>query len=220
MSIEFYYMSESPPCRTVEMVAGIAGVKLNLHHINLAEGEHLTEPFAKLNPAKKIPFIVDGDLKIGESRAIAAYISNKYLPVNNTLYPHDPVLRAKVDEALWFEGCSLYQSASLFLKPKLYGAKELDAEAEKSFCNNLKLLDDRLIANGDKYKYLLGNDITIADISIAAGMTFVEACDYDISKFEAVSSYLNKLKEDIPNYDEINGKAVENMRGFIKSRQG
>lgn len=217
MSIDFYYMPESPPCRLVEMVASMAGVKLNLHYINLPKGEHLSEEYAKMNPSKKIPFIIDGDVKIGESRAIAAYICNKYLPDNNTLYPRDPQKRAKVDELLWFEGTSLFQSVSLYVRPLIFGSGQLNQEDEVLLRKNLKLLDERLIASKGS-KYPLG-DITIADLAIVAGMSVVEACELDITEFKAVIEYLQQLKTDIPRYHEINDTAIENMKNFFKSKR-
>lgn len=42
-SIEIYYMSLSPFCRAVEMVANMASVSLNKHHLKLLEKEHMKE---------------------------------------------------------------------------------------------------------------------------------------------------------------------------------
>lgn len=218
-SVEFYYMAESPPCRTVEMVASAVGVSLNKHSINLFMKEQLKEDFVKLNPLHKVPFIVDGDLKLGESRAIAAYLANKYAPSNDALYPKDPVQRALVDELLNLDASLLSQAASKLLRPKLFGqVKELDAEDDKAYQAILKYFDERLQNNGGK-KFMLGDNITIADISLAASFTFPEACEYDFSSFKYLSAYLSDLKSAIPDYGLINDKAVENMKNFIKSKQ-
>jgi len=68
-------------------------------------------------------------------------------------------------------------------------------------------------------KYFLGNDLTIADISLAASFTFPEACAYDLSEFKALNSYIDRLKTSIPGYADINDKPVENFKNFFKSNQ-
>lgn len=180
-------------------------------------GEHLSGEYAKINPAKKVPFMIDGDVKIGESRAIAAYLCNKYMPDDNTLYPRDPHKRAKVDELLWFEGTSLFQSVSRYIRPLIYVPGKLILEDEGVLRKNLSLLNERLAASKEG-KYPLG-DITIADIAIAASMTCIEACELDISEFKALNNYLEHLKSDIPKYHEINDKPTENMKNFMNSNR-
>lgn len=49
MTIDFYYMSLSPPCRVVQMAAEALGVDLNLKLTNLVTGDHLTPEFIKVN---------------------------------------------------------------------------------------------------------------------------------------------------------------------------
>ena len=39
---------------------------------------------------------------MNESHAIAAYLANKYSN-NNGIYPEDPVIRAKVDQMMYFD---------------------------------------------------------------------------------------------------------------------
>ena len=187
-SIKFYYMPESPPCRTVEMVAKIAGVDLDRQLVNLSAKDHLKEEYLKINPMHKIPFIIDGELKINESRAIAAYLADKYMPSDNTLFSKDPVERARVNELLYIDASALYPAASRLLRPLLFGhSKELDPEANAAFRDVLTYLDARL-QNSGSMKYFIGNDLTIADISFAASFTFPEACAYDLSEFKTLSS--------------------------------
>jgi hypothetical protein len=48
MTIDFYYMPASGPCRTVLLAAKAIGVDLNLKLINLMAGEHLKPEFLKV----------------------------------------------------------------------------------------------------------------------------------------------------------------------------
>ena len=46
--------------------------------VNLAAGEQGRPEFLKINPAGKIPVLVDGDLVLTESVAIVLYLAEKY----------------------------------------------------------------------------------------------------------------------------------------------
>ena len=62
----------------------------------------------QINPAKKVPAIVDQGFPVWESRAIMQYLCNKYAP-NSPLYPKDIQKRAVVDSLLYFD-TTYYQS--------------------------------------------------------------------------------------------------------------
>jgi len=72
-------------------------------------GETQTAEYTELNPRQKIPLLRDGDFKIAESPAIAAYLSNTYGTRENALIPTNPR-----ELATWLEWC-------------FYVATELDA---------------------------------------------------------------------------------------------
>ena len=54
------------------------GVDFEPIRINLLAGEHQRPEFLKINPAGKIPVLVDGDLVLTESVAIVLYLADKY----------------------------------------------------------------------------------------------------------------------------------------------
>lgn len=109
MPVDLYYMSLSAPCRAVVLVAKVAGVELNLKTINLLEGEHMKPEFLKINPQHTVPTIDDGGFVLTESRAICAYLVNKYAK-NDKLYSKLPKERAVVDQRLYFDMGVFYSS--------------------------------------------------------------------------------------------------------------
>src|ERR1700731_2320465 len=62
--------------------------------VNLVAGEHRQPAFLKINPAGKVPALVDGDLVLTESVAIVLYLADKY--PEKKLVPADPEQRAQL----------------------------------------------------------------------------------------------------------------------------
>lgn len=219
-TVDIYFMPESPPCRSVEMVANMIGVKLNKHYINLFTKDHLKDEYVKLNPRHKIPFMVDGDLKINESRAMMTYLVNRYSPQDKSLYPEDPVERAKVDELLYYDIGTLFPSAGKLLRHRLFGDvnANLDAEDEKVFKENLQYLDKRLADNGGR-KFMLGDTLTLADIALTTSLNFSIACGYELKEFKNLVKFLECAKTNIPDYSKINDEPIANTMKFIESRR-
>lgn len=56
------------------------GVEYNLEWVDIQKGEQKQDAFLAKNPMGKIPTIVDGDLVVTESAAIAMYLADRYAP--------------------------------------------------------------------------------------------------------------------------------------------
>jgi glutathione S-transferase len=70
------------------------GVDFEFEVVNLIAGDHQRPDFLRLNPAGKVPVLVDGDLVISESAAIVLYLAEKY--PEKKLLPSDLRTRAQV----------------------------------------------------------------------------------------------------------------------------
>lgn len=215
-AVEIYQMPESPPCQTVALVTSLLDVPLKLHKVSLFHGEHLSEEYTKLNPAHKVPFLVDGDLKLGESRAIISYLVNKY-GKDSPLYPRDPVARARVDELLFFDASGLYPALSQLYRPLLMEGKPLDPLKLEEVHKTYQLVEDRLIANGDK-KFLTGDNLTIGDISLTVSINFGQACGVETAKFKNLVAYTDRVKATIPKFHELTDEPIENMKKYVASK--
>jgi glutathione S-transferase len=118
-----YFAPGSPPARACLLLARYLELDIEVKNVNLVAGEQHGEEFAKLNPQKKVPVLVDGDFVVSESRAILAYLVNSRKP-GSSLYPVDPKQRAVIDQQLYYDATVVFPGlASIVVR--LVGVEKL-----------------------------------------------------------------------------------------------
>jgi glutathione S-transferase len=83
------------------------GVDFEPIRVNLLAGEHRRPEFLEINPAGRIPVLVDGDLVLTESVAIVLYLAEKYS--DKGLLPAGFKERGQVNRWLLFAATELEQ---------------------------------------------------------------------------------------------------------------
>lgn len=83
------------------------GIPFEAVRVNLPTGEHRRPEFLRINPAGRIPVLVDGDLVVRESVAIVVYLAEKY--PEKRLLPTDARSRAEANQWLLFTATELEQ---------------------------------------------------------------------------------------------------------------
>src|SRR3954464_12270347 len=76
-AMKFYY---NPQSRAVvaKWMLDECGAKLEIVLVDLQKREHKTPEFLKINPAGKIPALVDGEARLFENAAICLYLADEY----------------------------------------------------------------------------------------------------------------------------------------------
>jgi len=148
------------------------------------------------------------------SRAIMAYLVNKYSP-GHSLYPSDPQKRAQVDRLLNFDMNTLTPAQRAVHRPMIFELKSLEPEIEKAYKEKLAILETIMGTN----KYLAGDTLTLADLSIFAVLSMTEVVSYDLSGFEKVKSWMDRLKGELPDYEEINGKPLRGFKAWFEAKK-
>ena len=154
--IQFYGAPMSSAGRTHLMLEEV-GVPYEFHRVNLRD-EAARAEFLKLNPAGKIPYLVDGDFKLIESCAINFYLAEKYKP---ELMPTDLHERTRVYQ--WsFWALTNVQPDAIVVMFSMMRPNEAhgDIAAKKAHCQRLL---DYLESSLDGY--LVGKRFTVADIN-------------------------------------------------------
>jgi len=204
-SITIYGMKISPRVRLVLMTCEVLGIQYEIKNVSIEDGEHKSREYLKINPQHNIPALVDGDLTLNESHAIAAYLANKY-SADNTIYPTDPTIRAKVDQMMYFDTNLLSKTFGEIVYRLLYGKTiQIDLEKMERLHEILRWVSEFIEVTG----YVAGTEtMSIADLCITATLSTLCASnlieDFD-SRYPKLFSYTQKMKSEIPNYEKADG---------------
>ncbi|KAJ6647487.1 Glutathione S-transferase 1, isoform C [Pseudolycoriella hygida] len=209
MTIDFYYLPGSAPCRAVLMAAKAVGVELNLKLVDLMSGEQLKPEFLKINPQHTIPTLVDGDLSLWESRAIIAYLVEKY-GKTDSLYPKDAAKRALVNQRMYFDMGTLYDRFATYYYPQIFAKAPANPENFKKMEEAVGFLNTFL----EGQTYAAGDSLTLADITLVATISSYDLAGFDLSKYPNVAKWYSNCKATVPGYD-INEAGLAEFKKFF-----
>ncbi|CAK9298037.1 unnamed protein product [Gordionus sp. m RMFG-2023] len=166
-------MSRTQQCagRAVWMTAKALNMPLEIVAIDLEKGEQNTPEYKKINPLHTVPTIDDNGFIICESRAIMKYLANK---CGDPLYPKDAKKRALVDSRLDFDIGKFWPALKEYAYPQVMHNKPSNPEREKDMKEALDNLELLL----SQSKYIAGDQMTIADISIFSWIDVMKKLPY------------------------------------------
>lgn len=183
----------SPPTRVLRVMwmMNELGLEYELVPISPAAGGTRTPEYLRLNPAAKVPVLVDGDLVLTESAAIVLYLAEKY--PEKGLLPKDLAQRAEVYRWILFAMTELEQplwriARHSFIYPE---DKRLPAEIElarRDFVAMAKLLDAHLAGR----EYIAGDRMSAADCVTAYLMDWANELDL-LEGLPNLVAYLDRM---------------------------
>ncbi|CAO1428690.1 unnamed protein product [Diamesa tonsa] len=210
--LTFYYTITSPPARGCLMLIRNLGLAVNLESLDFQKGEHLQEAFLKINPLHQVPVLVDGDFTVTESKAILAYLVNSRKP-GSSMYPSDPKLRAVIDQRMYYDATVVFPTVLGVIRPIIYdGVKTMSKEGVDKMIGVLNVLDGFL----SNSKYLAGDNVTIADLSLLGTISTLANLGYNLEQHKSLGSWYESCKS-IIGFEENDGGAAR-LAGFIKSK--
>ncbi|MPV66068.1 glutathione S-transferase family protein [Burkholderia sp. BE17] len=159
--------------------------------VNLLAGEHKRPEFLRINPAGKVPVLVDGDRVIPESAAIVLYLADKY--PEKALLPVDPALRAQAYRWVMFAVTELEQplwriTRHTFLYPPEKRSPADIELAREDFATMAAILDKHL----EGREFIVGDTLTVADCVTAYLIDWASECNL-IEPFPQLRAYLERL---------------------------
>ena len=221
MPAKLYILDVSNTSRPIRAL--IAEFKLPIEEVALDfyKGEHAKEPYTQLNPNALVPTLDDDGFILTESSAIMKYLADKF---NLPVYPKGLKERAKVNELMdWFNTGFYRDYAYNVVYPQIYAHhKRPDDETQKGTIEWgkaqtqkwLKVLNDHWL--GKKNKYLLGDQLTIADIF---GYSLLSAGMVTRDEFKAYPNVDRWVKEveKLPSWAKVNA-ALAGFRDYVKDQ--
>ena len=170
------------------------GLDYKSEPIQSRSGETQTDAYGALNPRRKIPFLQDGALALGESAAIVAYLAEKYRPAGKVLSP-----TAIDDRARYFEWqsfiCMELDATSLYVLrrheylPETYGAAPAAVSGARAYFTRMINASSNVF--DDDRACLLGDNFSGVDILM---MTVLDwAVRYDLPLPDAYASYRERI---------------------------
>lgn len=167
------------------------GAEFEFIPVDLTAGEGQTPEFLRLNPAGKLPVLVDGDLILTESAAIVLYLAEKY--PGHGLLPSDLATRAQVYRWALFAMTELEQplwrmARHTFLYPE---DKRLPADidlAREDFRDMAAVLDRHM----EGRTYIVGDTVTAADCVTAYLMDWANEEDL-LGDFPRLRAYMDRM---------------------------
>jgi glutathione S-transferase len=174
-----------PPTRSIRALWLLRELDLDFEYIQVdpMKGELSRPEFLAVNPAGKLPVLVDDDLVLSESIAIVLYLAEKYQ--QKEFLPADLRARAEVYRWLLFTATELEQPIWRIAR-HTHGysiEKRLPAEinnASQDFLDMAAVMEKHL----ETHPVLVGENVTVAD--------FVAAYTLDMAS-------MVHLLEDLPN---------------------
>ena len=194
--MKLYVFPPSPNARKVLATAHHLGLPFEMQMVDLVKGEQRKPEYLKLNPNGRMPTMVDGDFVLWESNAIMQYMAGK--KGANGLWPADERKRLDISRwqfwelAHWTPACGTYIFEYL-VKGILGGGGPDPAkvkEGEEKFHRCAAVLDGHLATR----EWLVGDGVTLADISVGVFLAFAERCNFPVEKYGHIRNWYDRLE--------------------------
>jgi glutathione S-transferase len=159
--------------------------------VNLLAGEHRRPEFLKINPAGKLPVLVDGDLVLTESVAIVLYLADKY--ASKGLIPTDLKERAQLNRWLLFAATELEQPLWRIARhTMLYPEDRRLPEDVILAGEDFKAMAAVLEAHVHGQQFVLGDTVTVADFVMAYTLDWANE-DRLMDGFPRLLAYMKRM---------------------------
>lgn len=184
---------EFPPTRSIRVRWTLQelAVEFEAVTVNMLAGEHRSPAFLKVNPAGKLPALVDGDLVLTESVAIVLYLAEKYR--DKGLLPNDLGQRAHLYRWILFAATELEQPLWRIARhTNLYPQeRRLPAEvtlAREDFKPMAAVLEEHLKGK----QFVVGDKVSVADFVLAYTLDWANEIQL-LDGFPGLKAYMERM---------------------------
>lgn len=189
-----YGSSISPFVRKVLAFAAEKGVELELQRVGIGDPN---PDFQAASPFRKMPALRDGDYCLSDSSAIVHYLDAKF--PEPALIPADPQERGKV---VWYDefadtvlfDCGRKIFFNRIVAPRFLKREGDEAAAEAAERKELPpLLDYLEQVVPDAEGYLVGRQLTLADIAVASPFANFGHVGISLDAYPRTRAYVERM---------------------------
>ena len=192
MTLRIYGDTKSGNCLKVKWTAQRLGLAFDWVEIDILKAQSRTADFLALNPAGQVPAVVLEDGRaLAQSNAILLHLAE-----GSALIPADPFERAKMFEWLFWEQYSHepYVAVARFQMAYLGKPREdLDPKLVERGAAALARLEQQLALT----PYLVGAQLTLADIALVAYTRVAHEGGFDLSHYPAITAWIGRVETDL-----------------------
>jgi glutathione S-transferase len=190
--LKLYYSDVLAPRKTCAL-AKYLKLPLEFAYLNLQKGEHKKPDYLALNPNGKVPTLVDGDKVLWEADAILCYLAKQ---AESDLWPTDDLQAEVISWFSWNSQHFIKSGGTLYFEfviKSRFGIGPPDAaaveRAVRDFRGQAGVLNNHLKTR----KWLVGNQLTVADFSVAVTLPYADKASMPIDEFPEVRRWHDQL---------------------------
>jgi len=186
------YHFPSPNPQKVTFALLEMGLDCDKIPVNLVQGEQRKSEFLAVNPAGRVPVLVDGDMKLTESHAIIAYLGD----TTGRLWPTSAGGRAGALQWLFFLSQHIMPAAgqvALRIRAKVTGVaadESIVAQGEQALNSVLPVVESHLA----KSKWMLGDEFSLVDCAYCPVLNVVEKAGFSVDALPKTKLYLDACR--------------------------
>lgn len=189
---KLYGDSNSGNCLKGKWVAELLELPYQWIEIDIMVGGSRTPEFLAKNPAGQVPVAVLADGRtLSQSNAIMLYLAE-----GSRLIPRDPYLRAKMHEWMFWEQYSHEPLIAVRRFLLTYLKKSVD-EIPPTLLPKGEAALARMDMQLTLTPYLVGHDLSLADVALVAYTRVAHEGGYDLGKFPAVKAWVGRVERDL-----------------------
>ena len=179
-------------CLKVLYLAERLGLKYTWEDVDILKGETRSEAFLARNPAGQIPVVELEDGRcLAQSNAILLYLGR-----DSALMPAGPWLEAKMMEWLFWEQYSHEPTIAVCRFHMLYLGRTTDELIPEKVEQGNRALD-RMESHLRESSWLVGDAMSLADISLVAYTRVAQEGGFDLSGRPAVRDWTRRVEDEL-----------------------
>ena len=192
MTIKLYCFGESGNSYKAALALELSGLEWEPVFVDFFNGETRTEKFRKLNPMGEVPVMVDGDIVLSQSGVVQDYVSSK----SGKLGGRSAAARREILRWQFWDNHKLSSPAGMtrFLMnflPEEKRPQEVITFMQGRLKSAYKVLDDALAGRS----FLIGDSVTIADLSCCGYLYYPEPFGFDRKDWPSIDAWLTRISE-------------------------